>query len=313
MKLKGSSLSLVYNGEIYDYSAQRETLLAAGINLETKGDTEVVLRLIERSWERDLDQLDGMFAVGAWDSDRQRLLLARDPLGKKPLFFALVHPDLLVFGSEIKALLEHPELGTALNENSLRQALRFRAVYGAQSLYAGIMQVEPGCWLEFSRTGIRTGRFYDLTKKTRAARDRFVGRTQAGLIDEGEQLLFRAVQKRLVADVPVGAFLSGGIDSSLIVAMMRECRHPSEKICTFSVGFHDDDYTELPFAKAVSNHLGTQHTEVLVGPKDYARYLSEMTGFRDAPMSEPADVAIALMSRKAAETVKVVLSGEGGR
>jgi asparagine synthase (glutamine-hydrolysing) len=311
MRVGGSRVSLVYNGELYTYRDLREELVKQGIFLDTHGDTEMILRYVDHQWEKALDQFDGMFAFAAWDRQRERLLLARDPLGKKPLFYAIPSPGVLVFASEIKAVLEHPAVCVELDEDAVRQAVRFRAVYGDRSLYAGVRQVEPGCWLEITREGIRQGRFYDLPALAASERERIAGHSDQQLIDDGERMLTEAVRKRLVADVPVGAFLSGGLDSSLIVALMRQCRAPEEKTCTFSVGFRGDRNSELPFAQTVADAIGTVHTTVELTEQDYARRLAEMTACRDAPVSEPADVAIAQMSEVAKRTVKVVLSGEG--
>jgi asparagine synthase (glutamine-hydrolysing) len=311
MRVPDSLTSLVYNGELYNYVALREELQGRGCRFATRGDTEVILRWVDQGWETALPRFDGMFAFGAWHSRRNALLLARDPLGVKPLFYARPEPHTLVFGSEIKALLAHPAVRAQLDEDGLRQALRFRAVYGARSLYRGILQVEPGSWIEFSQSGLRGGRFYDLVGRARECRDEAGQKNERELVTDGDRLFVAAVRKRLVADVPVGAFLSGGLDSSLVAAVMSECRGPGEKVCTFSVGFAGDTFTELPFARDVARHLGTAHTEVVVTGSDYARRLKDLTSCRDAPVSEPADVAIARMSEVAAETVKVVLSGEG--
>src|SRR5690606_23576178 len=235
--------------------------------------------------------------------------LARDPFGKKPLFFAQPRPGLLVFASEIKAILEHPEVPVDLDEDALAQALRFRAVYGEGTLYRGIRQVAPGGWLELQRGGVQQGRHYRLLEDAvpRAARRE----GEPALVEEGRALLEAAVRKRLIADVPVGAFLSGGLDSSLIVSLIRAARAPGETTHTFSVGFEGDPSSELPYAREVADALGTEHTEVKVRAADYASLLARATLLRDAPISEPADVAILVMSGVAKQTVKVVLSGEG--
>jgi asparagine synthase (glutamine-hydrolysing) len=311
MRVGGARVSLVYNGELYTYLDLREELVRQGVFLDTHGDTEMILRYVDREWEKALPRFDGMFAFAAWDRERERLLLARDPLGKKPLFYATPSPGVVVFGSEIKAVLEHPDVGVGLDEDALRQAVRFRAVYGDRSLYAGVRQVEPGCWLEVSRSGTRSGRFYDLAALAAAEREKMRGVSDDALVETGERMLADAVRKRLVADVPVGAFLSGGLDSSMIVALMKQCRQPDEKTCTFSVGFRGDNNSELPFAQTVADALGTVHTTVELTEQDYARRMGEMAACRDAPISEPADVAIAQMSEVAKRTVKVVLSGEG--
>jgi asparagine synthase (glutamine-hydrolysing) len=311
MRVPGSDVSLVYNGELYNYLELREEMSNLGAQFSTRGDTEVLLRWIGREWERALPRFDGMFGFAAWDRRRERLLLARDPYGEKPLFYAAPESGVIVFGSEIKALLKHPAVHAELDQDALRQVLRFRAVYGTRSLYRGIRQLEPGCYLEFSRDGARLGRFYDAAKEIERARHDIGGLSDQRLIQRGEALLVESVRQRMIADVPVGAFLSGGLDSSLIVALMRQLRGPDAEIHTFSVGFRDDPSTELPHAKLVADAMRSRHTEVHVGEEDYIERLAELTACRDAPISEPSDVAIAQMSRRAKQSVKVVLSGEG--
>lgn len=302
---------LVYNGELYNYRILRSELQASGTAFRTQGDTEVVLELLRRAGAAALPRFDGMFGLAFWDAARERLLLARDPLGIKPLFYAEPRPGVLVFGSEIKALLGHPAVPRELDRDGLRQVLRFRAVYGTGSLYAGIRQLEPGTALAFSREGTRIERFYDVVEEMAASRASHAGASESERLASGRELLRQAVEKRLIADVPVGVFLSGGIDSSLITAIVRECRAAHEATATFSVGFAGDAGSELGHALAVARALGTEHTEVAVSEREYLLNLAELTRLRDAPVSEPADVAIAAMSAIARETVKVVLSGEG--
>jgi asparagine synthase (glutamine-hydrolysing) len=216
-----------------------------------------------------------------------------------------------VFGSEIKAVLEHPAVDAGLNEDALRQALRFRAVYGDESLHRGVRQLPPGAHLEFDRHGLRLGQFYDLIEEVEQARPRYAGLSESDLIAAGRDLFMQAVEGRMVADVPVGAFLSGGLDSSLIVAAMRKIRGPKAEIATFSVGFTDDPHSELPFAQTVADVVGSSHTPISVGPDLYIERFAELSACRDGPVSQPADIAIAEMSKVARRAVKVALSGEG--
>lgn len=311
MAVSDSDVCLAYNGELYNYRDLREALQATGEPFATAGDTEVVLRWVGREWEKALPRFDGMFALAAWDRRRQRLLLARDPLGEKPLFYATPSPGVLVYGSEPKAVLEHPAVDRSIDPDALRQTLRFRAVYGDRCLHAGVSQLEPGGWLEFSKAGLKIGRFFDAIASTREAGRRLAARTDKDLIQQGWDLFRESVRERLIADVPVGAFLSGGLDSSLIVAAMRMESAPDAEIRTFSVGFSEDPHSELAFAKMVADAVGTSHAAIEVGPASFTRRLSELSACRDAPVSQPADVAIAEMSRVARQSVKVVLSGEG--
>ncbi|MBI3843454.1 MAG: asparagine synthase (glutamine-hydrolyzing) [Planctomycetes bacterium] len=311
MRVAASAIALVFNGEIYNYRELRSKLVSAGIGFETNGDTEVLLRCVDGEWTDALSRFDGMFAFAAWDRVRERLLLARDPFGKKPLFFATPSRGTLVFGSEIKAVLQHPAVDRELDADALRQALRFRAVYGVRSLYRGVRQLEPGCFIEFDADGVRAGRYFDLSEQVALARETMHGLDDDALVREGGRIFEGAVRKRLIADVPVGAFLSGGLDSSLVVAVMRALRAPEEEVRTFSVGFRNDPGDELPHARLVAQTLGTRHTEVPLTESDYQSSFADLTACRDAPISEPADLAIARMSEVARRTVKVVLSGEG--
>ena len=311
MSFPDNDIALVYNGETYNYLELRAELEAAGQPLHTQGDTEAVLCWLAREWADALPRFDAMFALGAWDKGRERLLLARDAVGEKPLFYATPAPGILIFGSELKALLEHPLVDVELDENALRQALRFRAVFSNECLSRGVRQLEPGGFLEFSREGLKTGRHYSVAADVRASRQVIRDVDDSELIRRGRDLFMDSVRQRLIADVPVGAFLSGGLDSSLIVAAMRQVRAPGAPIETFSVGFVDDPHSELGHAETVAKAIGTQHRPILVGPEVYVRRLAELSACRDGPVSQPADVAIAEMSRIARESVKVALSGEG--
>jgi asparagine synthase (glutamine-hydrolysing) len=310
MTAADSGYSIVYNGEIYNYLDLRRELKDLGETLETRGDTEALLRWLARSGWRALPKIDGMFAFGAWDSRQEQLLLGRDPLGEKPLFYATPAPGILVFGSEAKAVLAHPAVDRRLNEDALRQALRFRAVYGSESLHRGVQQLEPGCYLEFSRRGLNVGRYFDLIDETARAKTQYSGSDES-LIARGRDLFMESVGERLVGDVPVGAFLSGGLDSSLIVAAMRHHRGSGEGIRTYSVGFEGDPKSELGFAKMAADKIGSIHEPIAVGPESYIRRFAELSACRDGPVSQPADIAIAEMSHVAKAHVKVVLSGEG--
>lgn len=310
MSTTNRAASIVYNGELYNFEKLRAEARAGGETFGTNGDTEVVLRTIARHGVDGLKSMDGMFAIAFWDSTRQHLTLARDLLGEKPLFYALPAPGMIVFGSEPKALMQHPGVDKSVDQDALRQALRFRAVYGDASLHSGIRQLKPGHYLEFSSEGVRIEPFEDLITNILESRNHERSTSPRQLVDNGLRLFLDSVDERLVGDVPVGAFLSGGLDSSLIVAAMRKLRGP-EGISTFSVGFSDDPHSELAFAKVVADALGTEHTPITVGPDSFVNRMVELSFCRDGPVSQPADVAIAEMSHIARKSVKVALSGEG--
>jgi len=303
--------AMVFNGEIYNFQTLRAELVAQQVRFQTAGDTEVLLQLLVRQGVNCLEQLDGMFAFAFWRHDRGTLVLGRDPFGKKPLFYAIPRPDLLVFASEPKALFVHPEVRRDVDRQSLRHVLRFRAVYGDATMYADVRQLEPGAWLEYSRSGLRKGRYFDFGAEVECEMERQARCDDRTLEELGNRLLTEAVRKRLISDVPLGAFLSGGLDSSLIVSIMSQLSDGGPPVRTFSVGFANDERSELPYALQVADFLRTDHTEVHVTEGQFAEALAPLTSLRDAPLSEPADVAIAIMSRRAKQSVTVVLSGEG--
>ena len=291
---------LTFNGEIYNYRSLRDE---AAVNCSTNGDTEVLLRGIKDHGVDFLSRIDGMFSFGYWDREKRRLILARDRFGKKPLFIARPRPDLLVFGSEPKALLEHPEVSDELDEFALGNVVRYGAVAGGRSLYSDIRQVPPGHAVEWEDGTLETREWFDPTSLISRKRQRFD-------IDLLETEFLKSVKARLVSDVPVGAFLSGGIDSSLLVSAMRRLQ-PEQTIHTFSISFEGDPDDEHEFASVVADRFETVHHRVVVGQQDFLDGMERYSRFRDAPLSQPADLGIGKMSEYARQHVKVVLSGEG--
>ena len=318
--LKGSTQPMVcsdrgigisFNGEIYNFKDLRKTLRRKGYTFSTDGDTEALLLGVAQWWENVTLHLNGMFAFAAWDPDKRLLLLARDPVGIKPLFYTVPKPGLLVFGSEIKALLQHPEVEQSLDLDGLRQAYRFRTVYGDGTLYARIKQLPPGHTLGFGEHGVEIKKYFSIADQMDLGTQMCAQDSTRDTIQRGLGILRTAVRKRLMADVPVGCFLSGGVDSSLIAALMVEARGRAQETRTYSVGFANDPHSELPIAQQVATVLDTNHTVVNLTESDYVSSLKRLTEFRDAPLSEPADPALAQMSTIASRDVKVVLSGEG--
>lgn len=295
---------LTFNGEIFNYQERRAELVQRGVPLRTHGDTEVLLETLRTEGLRGLDRLNGQFAFGYFDEREGTLLLARDRLGILPLYFA-PGPGFLVFASEIKALL--PALGApALDDDAVESYLTYRSVPPPDTLFRGIKKLAPGTALWVAADGkVREETWWALP----AAQD---GHPVTGdlAIAAVEQQLERAVAGRLVADVPVGAYLSGGLDSSLTVALMKKLRAGGE-VQTFAAGFADPRYDELPYAKQVSEAVGTTHHEIQVTARDFQELWSKLSWHRDGPISEPADVAIFRIAQHARASVKVLLSGEG--
>ncbi len=295
---------ITFNGEIFNYQELREQLVRDGVPLRTHGDTEVLLETLRQKGLRGLDRINGQFAFAFFDQQAGTLLLARDRLGILPLYYA-EGPGFVAFASEIKALL--PALGTPqLDDDAVESYLTYRSVPPPTTLFRGVKKLAGGTALHIAADGkLRHETWWALPAQP-------VGPLLTGdaAIAAVDATLERAVAGRLVADVPVGAYLSGGLDSSLTVALMKQLRKGGE-VQTFAAGFSDPRYDELPYAKQVSEAVGTVHHEVHVTSQDFQRLWSKLSWHRDGPMSEPADVAIFRIAEYARPFVKVLLSGEG--
>jgi len=295
---------ITFNGEIFNYRELRSALLQAGVQLRTQGDTEVLLEILRRQGTSGLAQVNGQFAFGFLDEATGRLVLARDRLGILPLYW-WADDRMLAFASEVKALLPAipaPRIG----EDALEDYLTYRSVPPPRTLFAGVHKLAPGTALHVGADG----RPREETWWSLPAAEQLPGLTGNEAIVEVERLLADAVRLRLVADVPVGAYLSGGLDSSLTVALMKQAR-AGGAVATFSAGFADPRFDELPYARQVSAAIGTEHHEVTVGAQDFRELWRKLTWHRDGPLSEPADVAVYEIARQARSEVKVLLSGEG--
>ena len=299
-----AGLALTFNGEIYNFRELRDELSALGYRFQRDSDTEVLLRAYQQWGEAVVHRLRGMFAFAIWDGPNERLFLARDRFGEKPLFLCS-HGGALCFASEVKALLRIPGLTAPVNLRAVWDCLAYRYVPGPATLFSGIRKLMPGSFAVWQRGQVREQRYWTPPdagiRVDRPAR-------QADLVASFLAQLDEAVKLQMVSDVPFGAFLSGGLDSSTIVALMS--RHNST-IRTFSVGFGDDGYSELPYAAEVAAHFGTKHHEMIVGHCDIIDQLPKLVAFRDAPVSEPSDIPIYLLACEAARSVKMVLTGEG--
>ena len=298
------SVQIVFNGEIYNFEALRAELSACGHVFRTRSDTEVVVHAYER-WGTDcVSRLRGMFAFAIWDGRRGRLFLARDRFGKKPLFI-LSQNGTLLFASEIKALLQFPGVVPRVNHEVLWDYFRYRYVPAPATLFADVRKLMPGSWMQCDADGATESRFYvppdgACLQKTPQYADP-VGRFL--------EVLEESVRIRMMSDVPFGAFLSGGLDSSAVVGLMA--RHSSLPVKTFSVGFAETAYSELPHARTIAELFRTEHHELIVSQAHLLEHLPALTRFRDAPVAEPSDIPIYLLAREARRTVKMVLTGEG--
>jgi asparagine synthase (glutamine-hydrolysing) len=320
-------LWVVFNGEIYNYRQLRQELVARSHHLATTSDTEVLVHLYEERGAVLLEALRGMFAFALWDRQRQELLLARDRLGIKPLYYAPT-PRGLVFASELKALLQHPDVRRVVSPEALSHYLSFGTTPSAQSILDGVRKLPPGHFLRYRRGELSqrcywqpprdewrqgvpaqfndaSAQFNDAGAQFHDASAQQGGEGEAGAL---RRLIREAVRSHLVADVPVGAFLSGGIDSATVVGTMVEL---GARPKTFSIGFEEADFNELDWARLVARRFATDHHELVVRPDAWA-LTEELPWFLDEPFADVSAIPTFLVSKLAAASVKVVLSGDGG-
>jgi asparagine synthase (glutamine-hydrolysing) len=297
------SVWVVLNGEIYNFKQLRRQLKRHGHAFRTGTDTEVIVHLYEEHGADCVRHLRGMFAFAVWDRRTRSLLLARDRLGIKPLYYAEVDGR-LVFGSELKVVLQAPGVERRLHWPAVDHLVSFLTTPATESIVAGVRKLEPGHTLTFSRDGgLRKQQYWDL----RFAPER--GRSTHDCVERLRELLTDSVGLHLVSDVPVGAFLSGGIDSSAVVAAMAQLsRHP---VRTFSIGFHDGDHDERRHAREVARRFGTDHRELVLEP-DITGLVDDLVWHLDEPFGDASAIPTYMVSRLAAQHVTVVLSGDGG-
>jgi len=300
---------IVYNGEVFNHPALKTELEAAGVRYRTHSDTETVLHLYERLGERAVDRMRGMFALAIWDSLERRLFLARDRYGVKPLYYVHRPDGTLIFGSEIKALL--PALGDRpeLNREALPDFLANHAPSGEATLFTGIMRLAPGHTLTWQNGRITIRRYWDLPVAQSSEGPPPGSRAERALVAEFRERFTEAVRLRLMSDVPLGMFLSGGIDSAAINAVMATL--VKEPIRTFSVAFAEREANELEYARLVAKAYRTEHRETVVSPAEFFAELPRLVWHEDEPIAHPSSIALYFVSQLAARHVKVVLTGEG--
>jgi len=298
------SLWIVFNGEIYNHLSLREQLIARGHSYRTHSDTETIIHLFEEYGRDCVQHLRGMFAFAIWDRNRKALFIARDRLGIKPLYYQLT-PERLLFGSEVKVILAHGGIRPEFCRAALPEFLAFGYLSGEETLYSGIRKLLPGHTMEIGLDGgpeIR--QYWDLD-----ASSPHESRDENYYIRNYRELLEGAVNSHLMSDVPLGVFLSGGLDSSAVAALMTKIRR--EPIETFSVCYAEQTYSELPFARIVSDHIKSQHREVLVSEQDFFNALPHLIWHEDEPIVWPSSVSLYFVAKLARERVTVVLTGEG--
>ena len=307
---------MVYNGEIYNHLVIRKELEAFGGAPSWRGhsDSETLLAAVSHwGFEDALTRFNGMFAIALWDRRERRLLLARDRMGEKPLYYGNVG-GVFLFGSELKALRQHPAWQGEVDRRAVAQYLRFSSVPSPLSIFEGIHKLPPAHWISLQSpddTHAIARPYWDLAEiAARGAAGADKNIPDEELVDTLEARLLEAVEMRTLSDVPLGAFLSGGIDSSLIVALMQA--RAREPVKTFTIGFDHAEYNEAHHAKAIAEHLGTRHTELYVDEDQALELIPRLPEMWDEPFADASQIPTALVARMTREAVTVSLSGDGG-
>ena len=303
MSGEDGKVSIVFNGEIYNYRELQRELESRGHVFKTNSDTESIVHGYEEFSAGCVKHLRGMFCFAIWDEKAKTLFLARDRVGKKPLYYTQTRLGSFVFGSELKSILEHPDVEREIDLEALDAYLTLGYVPDPLSIYRGIRKLPPGHTLTYSDGRITLEQYWDFD---------FVpdtSRTEESYVEELRQLLDDAVRSRLVADVPLGAFLSGGIDSSTVVALMAKAM--GQPVKTFSIGFREDSYNELEYARLTARRYGTDHHEFFVTP-DICGVADELAWHLDEPFADPSSIPTFVVSKLARQHVTVALSGDGG-
>lgn len=299
-------ISVVYNGEIYNFQELKEEL--KDYPFRSTCDTEVIIAAYLK-WGIDcISRLNGMFAICIFDREDDTVYLVRDRIGKKPLYYELSDGN-LIFGSELKPLMEREGFQKRIRKDVLSRYLFQQYINAPDSIFEQVYKLEPGGILQFHYGEVKTWKYWDIKNVYHEMRKNPVTDYEQAK-SELNALLQKAVKSRMIADVPLGAFLSGGYDSSLMTAMAQEAS--SEPVKTFSIGFHEERYNEAGYARAVAEHLGTKHTELIIDEAEMFKLVESIPKYYDEPFADSSQIATMLVSKLAREQVTVALSGDGG-
>ncbi|MEP6902695.1 MAG: asparagine synthase (glutamine-hydrolyzing), partial [Actinomycetota bacterium] len=298
------NLAIVFNGEIYNYQSLKKDLESRGHRFKTNSDTETIIHAYEEFGADCVSHLRGMFAFAIYDFAGESLFIARDRVGKKPLFFSLTDAGNFVFGSELKVLIEHGEISKEIDFSALDSYLTFGYVPEEFCIFKGVHKLAPGHFLLFKNGKITTKKYWDFDYSPRSEI-----KTEAEYVEVLREKIKESVKIRLISEVPLGAFLSGGVDSSAIVAMMSQLSDAPVK--TFSIGFNEDTFNELKFARIAAKHFNTEHHEFIVTP-DLVEIVDDLIWHFDEPFADSSALPTFMVSKMARSFVTVVLSGDGG-
>ncbi len=322
MQSNSGQLILTYNGEIYNHIDIRKDLDNIKSNIKWRGnsDTETLLEAID-FWgiEKTLQKIDGMFAFGLWNQKTRSLIIARDRIGEKPIYYGWQgkgENKVFLFGSELKVLKIHPEFNREIDRNSIALQLRHNCIPAPYTVYKDIYKLLPGNYLELRDEDLKrkklpiSKKYWSLTEKANYGNNNQLRLGKLDIQRDLENILKKTIKKQMISDVPLGAFLSGGIDSSTVVALMQS--QSSNPIKTFTIGFNEDSYSEAHHAKKIAKHLGTNHTELYVSSKNAMDVIPKLPTMYDEPFSDSSQISTFLVSQLARQHVKVAVSGDGG-
>jgi asparagine synthase (glutamine-hydrolysing) len=299
-------VTIVFNGEIYNYRELQRELESRGHQFKTHSDTETIVHAYEEYGAGCVEYLRGMFAFAIWDARARELFIARDRVGKKPLYYTITRSDTLIFGSELKSLREHPEFRGEISVEALDAYLTFGYVPDPLTIFRDVHKLPPGHHLTFRNGRVRVEQYWDFPY---AHAQENPARSEDECLEELRSLLDESVRIRLESEVPLGAFLSGGVDSSTVVGVMA--RHATQPVKTFSIGFHEDSYNELKYARIAAQRFGTDHHEFIVTP-DICEIVDDLVRHFDEPFADSSAIPTYVVSKLARQHVTVVLSGDGG-
>ena len=306
MHSQDKRISVVYNGEIYNYRELREEL--SGYPFRSNCDTEVIIAAYLKWGIRCVERFNGMFAIALYDRDKQNIYLVRDRIGKKPLYYWYEDRN-LVFASELKPIMKCPDFAGKIEQRVLSRYLFHQYINAPESIYRNVYKVEPGSVIRFSGGEINQWKYWNVKKVYYEAQKNRIEDYQDAK-EQLDALLKKSVKARMIADVPLGTFLSGGYDSSLVTAIAQECSENPVK--TFSIGFHEEKYDEAKYARAVADYLGTDHTELYIDEQDMLDLVESIPQYYDEPFADSSEIATMMVSKLAREHVTVALSGDGG-
>ncbi|MEH2556315.1 asparagine synthase (glutamine-hydrolyzing) [Bradyrhizobium algeriense] len=303
--------TITFNGEVYNFRELKAELERCGVRFRGHSDTEVIVEgFAQWGVKSTIARLNGMFAIAAWDAGERQLFLARDRMGEKPLYWA-IFDGLVLFGSELKALRAHPGWKPSLNRGAITAFLRHGYVPGPFTIYEGVYKLPPAGFVKIAGGGgAEVGTYWDLASVVSQGQRNTLRADEEGLVDELEALLHDAVSRRMIADVPLGAFLSGGYDSSTVVALMQ--KSSLRPVRTFTISFENAAFDEAKHAEAVARHLGTDHTTFPVGGADALDVVPKLAEMYDEPFADPSQIPTHIVSALTRKRVKVALSGDGG-